>query len=322
MTNYQIKFAVGRVDRQNGVIYGVSLISTGPVLGHGLNADKTTLTSVLSACQRVGALKCKANHWADVQSICGTFSNYKIVGKKLLADLTLLKSNPSYEYILDIAEKLPTQIGLSIAFAPDIVETNGQKFVRCVGIFSADIVDSPASNPQGLFSDTTPALTNTATSIPTGVKAKTRTITVVCPNCEKHLETFSKLAVIHADAADKFEDYLNSVQVAQRDNISSQNTEAQFQARLAEQKLELEKSLDAKASIMASRMLSATGIKLSRIPDADTCNIDSSGDGILNQLDRITDPTEKGKFYRRNEKDIKIAFQHQADKKTQLENQR
>ena len=118
MNNFQIKFSVGRVDRQAGVIYGVSLITTGPVLGHGLYADKATLTSVLSACQKVGSLKCKANHGADVQSICGTFSNYKIVGTKLLADLTLLKSNPSFEYILDIAEKLPTQIGLSIAFAP------------------------------------------------------------------------------------------------------------------------------------------------------------------------------------------------------------
>jgi hypothetical protein len=321
MTNYQIQFSVGRVDRQAGVIYAVSLISTGPVLGHQLNADQATLTSVLSACQKVGSLKCKANHGTDVQSICGTFSNYRIEGKKLLADLTLLKSNPSFEYILDLAEKLPTQIGLSIAFAPDTVEKNGQKFVRCVEIYSADIVDAPASNPDGLFDVGGLAATNVSTvvpAIPTGHKRK-NTVTVVCPNCEAHMETFSKLATLHKSAADKLSDYIDSL--AQKDNVSSVPTEAQFQARLTAQKLELEKSLDAKASVMASRMLASTGVKLSRIPDADTC-ITAGPDGILAQLDSITNEPEKGLFYQRHKDQINKAFQRLGDRKIQLENQR
>jgi hypothetical protein len=292
MTNFQIKLSVGRVDRQAGIIYGVSLISTGPVLGHGLFADHITLQSVLSACQKVGNLKVKVNHTTDIQSICGTLSNYRIDGQKLLADLTLLKSNNSFEWVLDIAEKLPSQIGLSIAFAPETVDKNGQKFVRCVEIYSCDIVDAPASNPDGLF-DSSPTLTNTATSIPTGVKPKTRTVTVVCPNCEAHMETFAKLATLHSDAANKLGQLCSVFE--SKDTVSSVPTEQQFQARLNAQRIELEKELDKKASIMASRMLSATGIKLWRIPDADTA---MAGCGsILVQLESITDETEKGLFY-------------------------
>jgi hypothetical protein len=321
MTNYQIKFSVGRVDRQAGVIYGVSLISTGPVLGHGLYADHITLQSVLSACQKVGNLKVKVNHTTDIQSICGTLSNYRIDGQKLLADLTLLKSNTSYEWVLDIAEKLPSQIGLSIAFAPETVDKNGKKFVRCVEIYSCDIVDAPASNSDGLFDDGGLAATNVSTvvpaQIPTGHKRKNR-VTISCPNCEAHLETFSKLAVLHSDAADKLDAYINSLEVAQRDNISS-HTEAEFERRVEAQKIELQKELDKKASIMASRMLSATGIKLSRIPDADTAMAGSGS--ILIQLESITDETEKGLFYQKNKAAIQAAFQRAGAKNVQLENQ-
>jgi hypothetical protein len=315
MTNFQTKFSVGRVDRTNGVIYGVSLITCGHVIGHGLEADQTTLQTVLEACRKVGNLKCKVNHTTDVQSICGTFSNYRIDGEKLLADLTLLKSSPSYEWALDIAERLPSQTGLSIAFSPETVNRDGKKYVRCLEIYSADWVDAPASNPSGLF-DASPTLTNASTSIPTGVKPKTRTVSVVCPNCEAYMETFSKLATLHSSAADRLESLCSVLEP--KDNISSVPTDQQFQARLNEQRLELEANLDKRASVMASRMLASTGIKLSKIPDADTCL--NTSDTILARLESISDPTEKGRFFQANKAAIRTAYQRQASKNIDLEN--
>ena len=48
--------------------------------------------------------------------------------------------------------KLILRRSLSIAFKPEFEQIDGARFVRCSEIYSADIVDSPASNPAGLFS--------------------------------------------------------------------------------------------------------------------------------------------------------------------------
>lgn len=169
MKNFEIKLSVGKVDRTNGVIYGVSLISTGPVIGHGLYADHVTLQTVLESCRAVGSLKCKINHGSDVASICGTLSSYRIDGNKLLADLTLLQSSDYYNWVLDIAERLPSQVGLSIAFSPQTVEKNGRQYVRCLEIYSCDLCDAPASNPGGLFDVGGLAAANVSSVVPAQV---------------------------------------------------------------------------------------------------------------------------------------------------------
>ena len=114
--------------------------------------------------------------------------------------------------------------------------------------------------------------------------------------------------------------FVDAAETQQRDNISSQNTEAEFAACLDAQRLELEKGLEKKASVMACRMLASTGVSLSKIPDADTAMAGSGS--ILVQLESITDETEKGLFYQRNKKEIQAAFNRLVAKKTQLENQR
>lgn len=321
--NFTTKFASNNIDKANGVIKNVSLISLGQVQGHDCWADQKTLATVLASAKKAKKLKCKIDHGSSVNQICGSLTNFRLSddGQKVLGDLKLLKTGPSYDYVLELAEQLSGQVALSIAFNPEFDKgADGKRLVRCVELYSADLVSDAAANKDGLF-DSSPTLTNTATVVPTGVKPKTRTISVVCPNCESTKEFLSKLNDLHVGAANKLQSFVDAAEAQQRDNISSQNTEAEFAARLETQKLELERSLEAKASVMACRMLASTGVKLSRIPDSDVC-LSSSGDGILAQLDGITDPVEKGKFYRRNEKDIKIAFQHAADKKTQLENQR
>lgn len=71
---------------------------------------------------------------------------------------------------------------------------------------------------------------------------------------------------------------------------------------------------------MVSRMLASTGVKLSRIPDADTCQF--SGGDILDRMNAIQDPTQQGLFYQANKDAVNAAFQKRSARKTQLENQR
>jgi hypothetical protein len=188
--------------------------------------------------------------------------------------------------------------------------------VRCKTIYSADIVDAPAANPKGLF-DSTPTLTNTATVVPAGHKIKGKSVGAVCPQCEATTQFLSKLVTLHDNAANKLESLCSVFE--QKPNVSSVPTEEQFQSRLNAQRLELEKGLEQKASVMACRMLASTAVKLSRIPDADTAMAGSGS--ILFQLESIKDETEKGLFYQRNKKEIQAAFNRAAAKNVQFGNQ-
>jgi hypothetical protein len=56
--------------------------------------------------------------------------------------------------VLELASSMPDQVGMSVAFSYDIEEDKELSYpaVRCVEIFSCDLVDSPAANAGGLFS--------------------------------------------------------------------------------------------------------------------------------------------------------------------------
>jgi hypothetical protein len=54
--------------------------------------------------------------------------------------------------VLEIAEKLPDTFGISIAFSGPVREIDGKRFASCEELYSADLVQTPAANPTGLFS--------------------------------------------------------------------------------------------------------------------------------------------------------------------------
>ena len=152
-----ITFAVsaGQIDAASGVIRGVSLISEGPALGHGVQVDRTTLEQVkIAAEQYEGGLKVKLDHNSGAGDIVGFIDNLRIDGAKLLGDLHLLQNSPHRAYILEIAEKIPDTFGLSIAFSGPSEMSADKKTVlqRCAEIYSVDIVSEPAANPSGFFS--------------------------------------------------------------------------------------------------------------------------------------------------------------------------
>jgi hypothetical protein len=151
-----ITFAVaaGKIDAEAGVIRGVSLISEGPALGHGVMVDARTLQQVKAAAEQYeGGLKVKLDHNSGAGDIIGYVDGLRIEGKKLLGDLNLLKNSPHRGYVLEIAEKIPDTFGLSIAFSGP-VEMSGDKktmLQRCSEIYSVDLVSEPAANAEGLF---------------------------------------------------------------------------------------------------------------------------------------------------------------------------
>lgn len=151
-----ITFAVaaGKIDAEAGVIRGVSLISEGPALGHGVMVDARTLEQVKAAAEQYeGGLKVKLDHNSGAGDIIGFVDALRIEGKKLLGDLHLLQNSPHRGYVLEIAEKIPDTFGLSIAFSGPVEMSADKKTMlqRCSEIYSVDLVSEPAANADGLF---------------------------------------------------------------------------------------------------------------------------------------------------------------------------
>ena len=146
--------STGAIDAEAGVIRGVSLITKGPALGHGVMIDDKTLEQVKTAAEQyAGGLKVKLDHSSGAGDIIGYIDTLRIDGEKLLGDMHLLQNSPHRDYILEIAQRIPDTFGLSIAFSGPS-EKSADKLTtlqRCSEIYSVDLVSEPAANPSGFF---------------------------------------------------------------------------------------------------------------------------------------------------------------------------
>ena len=146
--------SAGVIDAQTGIIRGVSLITKGPALGHGVMIDDKTLEQVKAAAEQyAGGLKVKLDHSGGAGDIVGYIDTLRIEGEKLLGDLHLLESSVHRAYILEIAERIPDTFGLSIAFSGPSEKSTDKltTLQRCSEIYSVDLVSEPAANPNGFF---------------------------------------------------------------------------------------------------------------------------------------------------------------------------
>ncbi len=170
----------GDVDRVNGVIKGVSVI-TGDVKakGHNLAVDATTLEQMRSLGAAKGQVPVKWNHQSGADAVNGFLTNFRILKNKLKADWHLLKSHSQYEQAMELAERMPENVGLSASFSglselgdgtkvynPDAttkihytiedgarlpVPKGETIFARCEDLISVDLVATTAANPPGMF---------------------------------------------------------------------------------------------------------------------------------------------------------------------------
>ncbi len=146
--------STGAIDTEAGVIRGVSLITKGPALGHGVMIDDKTLKQVKTAAEQyAGGLKVKLDHSGGAGDIVGYIDALRIDGEKLLGDLHLLQNSPHRAYILEIAQRIPDTFGLSIAFSGPSEKSSDKltTLQRCSEIYSVDLVSEPAANPSGFF---------------------------------------------------------------------------------------------------------------------------------------------------------------------------
>ena len=148
---------IDEIDETGLSIKGVSVLTVGRAKGHNLEIDDTTLAQVLKCANSYkGGVKVNENHGAGIGDIVGKLNNFRIDpnGEKLIADLTFLKSRKDRaKYYIDLAKEIPDSFGISISFSGESEQTGtGIDLARCSELYSADLVQHPASNPTGLFS--------------------------------------------------------------------------------------------------------------------------------------------------------------------------
>ena len=128
-------------------------MSKGEAKGHNLMLDDKSLDGFLSLClDRKDGVKVRfgKDHDAGADDINGVLKNFRREGDKIVADLHLLKSDKNYDKIIEMAEKLPHEFGLS-ASTTAVEELIGHdKYVRFTEVQSVDIVSNPAAT-KGLF---------------------------------------------------------------------------------------------------------------------------------------------------------------------------
>lgn len=195
-TSFLYKFETAstdcQVDADQAIITGVSLI-TGNVTarGHGLEVDEKTLKQIYLCAKGKGQVPVKTNHGSGVDAVNGYLTNFKIDGNKVRGDWHLLKSYEKTPHHLEVAERMPGSVGLSVAFHGDPELEDGTKcfwgetlppdalgahkpkqyfmrgtgtsytpvpatekiFARCAELVSTDLVATPAANPDGMFAE-------------------------------------------------------------------------------------------------------------------------------------------------------------------------
>jgi hypothetical protein len=271
-----IQFAqapANNIDADTRTLHGVSLITQGPVSGHDVWADVTTLQTLMASAQTYqGGLKVKLNHSDNVADIVGYIDNFQITPGSniddvnddvdpnydpededdfahLRGDLHLLENSPSADYVMELASTIPESIGLSVAFSYDVEKVTGLALpaVRCVEIFSCDLVDSPAANPNGLFSKM-----NTETSTAernAEVKTETDAAPVEDPRITALEATVSSIQTM----VQSFQTVIDGI-------VKAQEVQAtEFAKKMDAQKTEFTAQLK-DADILAARKVAATGV--------------------------------------------------------------
>ena len=183
-SNMEQKFAFGiqgiddsKVDREAGTMKGVSLISVGAALGHGLFVDQTSLETIdeeLDDTNLPAYITHRGALFEDrLTREIGMFSNFRIEGERLLGDFQAFDSfreddSRKFNRLFEMADKMPERFGLSIVFSATSVWATPEgdieadakpdnalfdfPSIRVEEVSSADFVDSPAANQRGLFS--------------------------------------------------------------------------------------------------------------------------------------------------------------------------
>jgi len=153
------------VDREAGIIFGVSVIAAGQTQpsggGHApFNIDGITLTQVAAAINAnpIG-VKSRITHPEingddDLPRRLGYVRNARVTGRTVRADMHFHNPQSSEAItLMSIAESDPASCGLSIVAETAVVEVdhNGRPVLRVDQLDAIDFVGEPAANPAGML---------------------------------------------------------------------------------------------------------------------------------------------------------------------------
>jgi len=146
----------GTVSVNGHTISGVAVLTAGEAIGHGFKIDGVTLRQCADAINAAGRLKARLTHpeQDDLPAIVGYVTNARIDGSTVRATLTLLDSSPHAPFILELAQTIPDQFGLSIEADEFHFEKSGAgEALRISRLTAVDFVGRPAANGRGLLSE-------------------------------------------------------------------------------------------------------------------------------------------------------------------------
>jgi len=173
-----------RVDAENGILHGVRVITKGEAkthsfLGCPIICDDITISDVVrEAATFADGVPVKLAHGTDIEELVGSIRGIYADGDCARGDLYLLKTHEAFPTLIEMAETMPSNFGVSISFLnlpepvmnsvmgddgdgdndvsginPDYQDDIVAYAARVVegGLFSADLVSNPSCNPS-LFS--------------------------------------------------------------------------------------------------------------------------------------------------------------------------
>ena len=173
-----------RVDAENGVLRGVRVITKGEAkthtfLGQPIICDDQTIAEVVEAAAIFpDGVPVKLAHGTDIEELIGSIRDIVNDGDCARGDLYLLKNHDSYATIIEMAQTMPSNFGISISFmnAPEPVmstdmDDDGDNdgivpgyqddivayAARVCELYAADLVANPSCNPSLFSMSETPA---------------------------------------------------------------------------------------------------------------------------------------------------------------------
>lgn len=289
----------GRVLHSAGIVSDVSVITEGEAKGHEMFIDGETLKGVKASLDSMpDGVKVKINHFSGFDGIVGSLRDARISGDRVRADLHLLSEHPARDLILELAAKQPSTFGLSIAFSGTKEKKDKRYYARCTELYSVDLVDSPAANPTGLFSQRfdfkpyTKAMLDEIKELLGFAKKADSTLAKLDALAEK----LTVLEAANKDLQVKLSTAENKLGEASKTIMTLEAKTTEAEKKAADEKVKLEAEAKKIAAAKALEITAGQG----QPPIGSTAGTASGGGDVLAQYNAIQDPREKMEFYRKN----------------------
>lgn len=146
-----------QIDAEKGIIRKCSLIRLGAAEGHfdkegrQETVDQRTLEQVYIYCHNLGSVKVKLDHGSGVLSTVGYVKNFAIENGKVIGDFHIYETANEKPRIIEVAEKNPNHMGMSLEFEGQDEISGDKAFSRCSRVLTVALVSDPAANTS-LFS--------------------------------------------------------------------------------------------------------------------------------------------------------------------------